>query len=447
MDQDISPKQNRPSPAMLPSSLAAVRASREKLRCISNELQEEFDKLSRKVEPERDPGEDRVEPDARASRELATLGIEVAKKKKEELLLERQIIIQERDENLILPKIAAKRLQDTDRRYLSAGEELWKHKAKKARLDDPGVIRFLDPVSGGLSDCLLALYKKSDGLEKTKKRPSAWRQNALAYYDGRGTEEDSIWCHVCGDWMKSSAVKAAHVVPFFLDSDEIGEILFGNRSPSLRRAGNALLLSTQIKKWFDAYHIVIVPVDRKESPVVRWQVEVISSDIQNSRYLDMGPYYGKDLHQKELTFRNEKRPVPRFMYFHFLMSLIRIKDVKRKGWEEVWAKYYREKPFPTPGNYMRQSMLIALAMHFGTVDMAIIDSWIADNGFDTPLKLTPEESAEAARRVHAAAERAMARADRKPKSDDSDEDSNEDSDEDNEEEEEEEEEDGTRMEQ
>ena len=86
---------------------------------------------------------------------------------------------------------------------------------------------------------------------------------------------------------------------------------------------------------------------------------------------------------------------------------------------------------------MRQSMLIALATHFRTVDMTAIDSWIADNGVDTPLKLTPEESAKATRRVHAAAERAMARADRKPRFDDSNEDSNEDSDRDSEEEEEE----------
>ncbi|KAK3349060.1 hypothetical protein B0T25DRAFT_547109 [Lasiosphaeria hispida] len=306
------------------------------------------------------------------------LGIEVVKKKKEELLLKCQIIIQEHDENLILPKITAKRLQDTDRRYFSTGDELWRHNAKKACLDDPGVIRFLDPISGSLSDCLLVLYKKSDGLEKTKKQPLAWHQDALAYYDSQGTKEDLIWCHVCGDWMKSLVVKAVYIMSFFLNSDEIGEILFRNQSPSFWQAGNVLLLLTQIKKWFNTYHIII--------------------------------------------------------------------DIKCKGWEEVWVKYYQEKPFLTPGNYICQSMLIALAMHFRMVDMTVIDLWIADNGFDMLLKLTPKESAEAACWVYAVAECAMACADQKLKFDDSDEDSNEDSDGDSEKEEEEEEE-GTCMEQ
>ncbi|KAM7211455.1 hypothetical protein V8F06_013159 [Rhypophila decipiens] len=442
--KDDSPKHGPPSAAIVPPSLSLSRARDNyvKARSVSHELQKAFDELSRKVEPDLDPDEERHEPDARSGLELASLGVELALKKKDEFQLERQVIIEERDADLISPHIAAKRLRDTDHRYLSAGDDLWKQKLKKARFDDPGVVRLLDPRGGSISACLLTLYKKCDGLDKTKKRPSSFRSDALRYYDGDigskkvgGTGKEGgpkskirsglVWCHVTGSWWDTDLVKAAHVVPFFLDSDDLGEILFGSRAPSLRRAGNALLLLGKIEKWFDSYYLLIVPVDATENPITRWKVDVISSDIRNTPYL--GPKdVGGDLDGKELQFRNDKRPVSRFMYFHFIMALIRIKDVKRRGWQDVWARYYQQRPFPTPGNYMRQSMLLALATHFGTANMDVVESWITDQGFDSPLMLNDDESAEAARRVHLAVDEAIARAERGPE-DDSEEEEEEDS--------------------
>ncbi|KAK0725941.1 hypothetical protein B0H67DRAFT_598949 [Lasiosphaeris hirsuta] len=375
--KDDSPKHGPPSTAILPPplSLSRARDSYEKARSVSHRLQKAFDDL--------DPDEERHEPDARSGLELTSLGVELALKKKDEFQLERQ-------------------------------------KLKKASFGDPGVVRLLDPRGGSISACLLALYKKCDGLEKTKKRPSSFRSEAMRYYDGDikgkkvgGTgKEDGpkskihsglVWCHVTGSWWGTDLIKAAHVVPFFLDSDDLGEILFGSRAPSLRRAGNAFLLLGKIKKWFDSYHLLIVPVDATENPITRWKVDAISSDIRNTPFL--GPKdVGGDLDGKELKFRNDKRPVSRFMYFHFIMALIHIKD----------ARYYQQRPFSTPGNYMRQSMLLALATHFGTAEMNVVESWIADHGFDSPLMLNNDESTEAARCVHLAVDEAIARAERGP---------------------------------
>jgi hypothetical protein len=60
--------------------------------------------------------------------------------------------------------------------------------------------------------------------------------------------------------------QSCHIVPFFLDVDAIGEIVFGSRALSLRHPGPALLLSTKIKKWFETYQILIVPVDAQQLP-------------------------------------------------------------------------------------------------------------------------------------------------------------------------------------
>ncbi len=97
-------------------------------------------------------------------------------------------------------------------------------------------------------------------------------------------------------------------------------------------------MSNAIESWFDKYLLVIVPVDSPESPIQRWRTDVVSSDIKNSPYwidADGTSHLGGDLDGKELTFLGEKRPVSRFLYFHFVMALVRIKDLGRQGWQNV----------------------------------------------------------------------------------------------------------------
>jgi hypothetical protein len=78
-------------------------------------------------------------------------------------------------------------------------------------------------------------------------------------------------------------------------------------------------------------------------------------------------------------------------------------------------------------------MLLALATHFGTAEMDVVESWIADHGFDSPLILNDDESAEAARRVHLAVDEAIAYAERGPE-DESEEEEEEEEDSENDEE-------------
>ncbi|KAK0754929.1 hypothetical protein B0T18DRAFT_400311 [Schizothecium vesticola] len=445
--KDNSPDTSPNSRAIRPGSsptLAATKAQHDKIRLVSLELQKTFDKLSPVVYPLLDPDDSEPdEPDPALALEVASLGIELAKKKQELLELEREILIQERDAGIIRSRVAEKRLRDVSLRHISAGDDLWQHQRKKARFDDSSILSSIDLRHGSATACLLALYKKSDGLQKPPKRPSSFRSDALTYYDGKKTPDkcSDVWCHVTGKWWEPNDVIAAHVVPFFLDGDAIGEILFGDRAPSLRRAGNALLLSTKVKKWFDTYKILIVPVNASELPITRWRVDVITSDIRGSSVF--GPVgqipLGQDLDGQELTFRNDKRPVSRFMYFHFLMALIRIKDARRQGWEDTWSRYYTEPPFPTPTKYIRNSMLLALVSHFGPTNAPVVDSWMKGHGHDMTLKLTDDEATEAARRVHLAVEEAYFRAERYSKNQNNDGEGDEEEDDEGEEEEEEDE--------
>lgn len=76
----------------------------------------------------------------------------------------------------------------------------------------------------------------------------------------------------------------------------------------------------------------------------------------------MNPRCGNILRGANWFFLNQRRPEARFLFFRFI-ALIRIRELNKRGWEEVWAKYYGYKPFATPGKYFlqRTGRLLALA--------------------------------------------------------------------------------------
>lgn len=434
--------------------LATAMAKLDTAQCIVARLQIALDVSKRAVEPEVAPDQEISEPDPKASIKFASLGIKTASKKKVAIQLERDVVVIQQKAGT-LDGDAEKLFQIQNQHYFSAGSDLWRHQLSKMRLGGSSVKRLVNPCGSDISQSLMALYSLDEldkwrsrfpKKSKSKWRPwkgrdSRWRRDALAYYRGNYTDNhqnhedaprNAAWCHITGLWHPSNFHRAAHIVPSFFDDHVLGKLLFGEQTRSLRGAGNALLLSDRVKRWFDSFDIVVVPVNAKETPITRWRAEIVSPKLQKDKLVPGS--LGKDVHGKELVFLNENRPVPCFLYFHFIMALIRIKDLQRLGWEIVWARYYEQRPFPTPSKYMRDSMLLALATHFGAIHMHVVESWIADHGFESPLKLTEDESVEAARRVHMVVVETAERAERLGIYEDRDDESETDSDLDSEEE-------------
>ncbi|KAG6018358.1 hypothetical protein E4U43_002516 [Claviceps pusilla] len=400
-----SPEGASPSLAIRPSALAGAQTSYETSRRVSQTLREEFEALRAIVEPEVGPADDRPQPDKAAGLRLAECGSALAEAEQETCLLEQKMLHEKMKVGQLSQTEGNKLILQSRKRYISAGDDLWRNKKSKFFLADSPTtsMPLFNLGSIAASECLLALYAKSDGADKRRRRPSNWRRDAMHYYGGETADDPpAYWCHMLGIWVYHTVTKAAHIVPFFLDNDSISEILFGEWAPSIKKPGNALLLSEKLEIWFDQYHIVVVPVDTNENPITRWRTDVISDSILHAHcYPDIT---ARDIDGKELTFLNANRPAARFLYFHFIMALLRIRDLQREGWQTTWARYYTQRPFPTPKPYIRESMLIALATHFKTTDLKAIDSWIHDHGFTSNLPLHPDASTEAARRVYEALE-------------------------------------------
>lgn len=73
------------------------------------------------------------------------------------------------------------------------------------------------------------------------------------------------------------------------------------------------------------------------------------------------------------------------------MSIIRLKDQGIDGWKHAWQKYTHMKPFPTPGKYVRTTMLLALASNFSATTMHAIDGWMTEQGTGVQVEEIEED--------------------------------------------------------
>ncbi|KAK2059155.1 hypothetical protein LY76DRAFT_543266 [Colletotrichum caudatum] len=420
------PEEGSPAAAVL-RRMADIEAAFRRAR----QLRKRYNALKRKAEPRVEPNEERPQTDPETKLRLANLGIALASQEKEVIRTGQKLAIHRMHKGDLAYSKAMGYIRRQDKCYFSAGGDLWRHKKEKAHYDYYG--------TAGLPASYLRLYTRSDGLEMPRRQPSAFRKDAVDYYNGSGGN-GRVWCHASGMWHLDKDIKAAHIVPFFADMDCIPAMVFGCRAESIRRPGNALLLVDQIKRWFDGYCIVIVPVDAAESPIRRWRTDVLCPGIKALQYRRRGSVTD-DLDGRELAFVNDKRPAPRFLYFRFIVALVRMKRLGRIGWQEVWAKYHGRRPFPSPEAYIRKGVLLAIASHFDASDAYLVNSWIHEHGVDTFLQLNDDEAVEVARRVHMAVEFSTSRAkkgedegedDEEDEGDDGEEDDGEDPDEDDE---------------
>ena len=103
----------------------------------------------------------------------------------------------------------------------------------------------------------------------------------------------------------------------------------------------------------------------------------------------------------ELGFITDFRPAAMFLYYHFVITLLRNKKNRQPGWEPLWAKTKTGHPWVTPGPYLRKSMLLQLARFTGDLkeDEELLESLCTDGKiFESKDRLNDREEAEVARR-------------------------------------------------
>ncbi|KAI9789413.1 MAG: hypothetical protein M1816_006073 [Peltula sp. TS41687] len=190
-----------------------------------------------------------------------------------------------------------------------------------------------------------------------------FRKDVEKHYDAvryQGGQKEA-WCCLTG-WTESSDTKAAHIVPKSLQSQELS-YLFGVGEAVLSDARNGLILHKKIEEALDSGLIAIVPVSEALETPTRWKLLLTDDSKAKDHALGFsgtGFVLWKHLDGRELKFRGNRRPARRFLYFRYIMTYLICQQLGRSL---EWTKKADTKGhmWPTPGPYLRESMLKMLA--------------------------------------------------------------------------------------
>lgn len=189
-----------------------------------------------------------------------------------------------------------------------------------------------------------------------------FRRRCIDEYQSLGPDE-TVWCPVLGDFFVRQLCLAAHIIPWSLKQKTM-DIIFGPESADeLFSVRNGLMLHAEVEECFDKHQIVFVPSTPvpQKGPIKEWRVRVIDQGILQATPRKPGPSW-QELDGKLLQFRSSVRPAARYLYFHYVIALLRAQRHRHRGYREVRPK---EVAWATPGRYMMRSMLQALIRHAG----------------------------------------------------------------------------------
>lgn len=229
--------------------------------------------------------------------------------------------------------------------------------------------------------------------EECVEQETNFRTEAVKYYNAKAyiDSEERIRCQVLG-FRDAEHVVATHIVRNGANLTEGNcQQLFGLQKSALEGPANSLLLSRQIKEWFDDFQLIIRP--RGKGAFRTWQMELLESSIGRCRVVKDRYMSGGDLDNHQLRFdeHSSNRPKECFLYFHFIVSMAKLRDAEGPEWKRAWAKYTTDRPFPTPGKHLHTTMLLALASSFKPTTMYIIDRWLTADGIGWEIEEYSED--------------------------------------------------------
>ena len=296
--------------------------------------------------------------------------------------------------------------RDINVRIASLGDQLWKQQERlREQEEKENQVPPLGPDSNhAFVATLLALYKgPHEKRKRSKKVQTQLKRSSIATYNAdQGAPQNELWCCVTRGYHHEPYVRASHIVPWTLDPAVVDYIFGYGSAARMDTPDNCLLLHEYIERAFDNGNLVLLPVDANERPLRRWKVQVTNDSAWNRKIFS--PMTLGDLNGRELAFKNDARPGARFLYYHFVMTLLRNKTNRQPGWEKYCVQLPTGRPFATMGRYMRHSMLLALAKSAGDLSPEAEEEVRLLNGgggltFQEPQKLAEVEENEVARRT------------------------------------------------
>ena len=174
-------------------------------------------------------------------------------------------------------------------------------------------------------------------------------------------------------------MKAAHLILYALPPEAVDYICglgTGSRQFSWE---NGLMLHNRLEKHLENGDIVTLPVQNSDTRPTEFIMKIAVSavadtaiDCHRSTIVTL-----EDLDGKKLEWKNEKRPMLRFLYWRYITSMLG----NRKNQPDQAKAYYDQlksaEPFVTLKPYLRKGVLLTMAREAGCVNDEVISKTLA----------------------------------------------------------------------
>ncbi|KAI1152392.1 hypothetical protein F4825DRAFT_461925 [Nemania diffusa] len=215
----------------------------------------------------------------------------------------------------------------------------------------------------------LSRIQEPSGATVTMKNPrdpskqERWRKDVIKAY-GAKNDKEKIWCPISRQYLSSWMTTAAHIVRYNV-GEPAAVHLFGpsdNSDGHIWSARNGIPLCKEYKQMLDDARIAIVPTTDGSGLMV-----VILDEAEREEEWDPTDHFpaGKALHGRTLEFLTDHRPSMRYLYFAFVINILRRQRFEVDGWWKDRLEYADIRFFPIPRKWIRETTLRKLAVKIG----------------------------------------------------------------------------------
>ncbi|GAW15336.1 hypothetical protein ANO14919_047450 [Xylariales sp. No.14919] len=225
------------------------------------------------------------------------------------------------------------------------------------------------PEDWAYIDQLVSRIQEPSGATVTTKNPrdpvkqERWRKDVIKAY-GAKNDKEKIWCPISRQHLSSWMTTAAHIVRYRVGEPAAAH-LFGpsdNSDGHIWSVRNGIPLCKEYEQMLDDARIAIVPTTDGSGLMV-----VILDEAEREKEWDPTDHFptGKALHGRTLEFLTDHRPSMRYLYFAFVINILRRQRFEVDGWWKDRLEYADIPFFPTPGKWIRETTLRKLAVRIG----------------------------------------------------------------------------------
>jgi hypothetical protein len=174
-----------------------------------------------------------------------------------------------------------------------------------------------------------------------------WRKVLYKHYNAeyshlprplRGPIIKSVWCPITKFFGPYDSRRAAHLVPYKIGYETMGDLFDDDGYKLMWSMGNGLPMERFFKEAFENYEFCLLPREVCGKPV-GWQLVLMNESLRDQFIGGAGKKWD-EYDGTFLQFREgcDARPQNRFLYFHYWMCLIKAQRELTPGWQNLREK-------------------------------------------------------------------------------------------------------------